>query len=115
MRSPRRIMCASVLGFQSIVFGLSTPVMIAVEGVSTPVALSLGLGLAVAAIIVAGLLRFEWAYYLGFAIQVASFALALIVPLMIVLSVVFGALWTTAYVLGRKIEREQAGPAAASE
>ena len=73
---------------------------------STPVALSLGLGLAIAAIVVAGL-RFEWAYYLGFAIQVASIGLALIVPLMIVLALVFGALWTTAYVLGLKIEREQ--------
>ena len=115
MRSPRRTMCASVLGFQSVVLGLSTPVMITVEGVSTPVALSLGLGLAIAAIVVAGLLRFEWAYYLGFAIQVASFGLALIVPLMIVLALVFGALWTTAYVLGLKIEREQQQRAGTSD
>jgi hypothetical protein len=112
MRSPRRAMCAAVLGFQCIVLGLSTPVMITVEGVSTPAALTLGLGLAIAAVVVAGLLRHEWAYYLGFGIQVASFALALIVPLMLVLAVVFGALWTAAYVLGLKIEREQAERAA---
>jgi hypothetical protein len=101
-------MCAAVLGSQCIVLGLSTPVMITVEGVSTPLAVALGLGLAVAAVVVAGLLRYEWAYYLGFAIQVASLALALIVPLMLVLAVVFGALWTAAYLLGLKIEREQA-------
>jgi hypothetical protein len=107
------MMCAAVLGFQCIVLGLSTPVMITVEDVSKPVALALGLGLAVAALVVAGLLRYEWAYYLGFAIQVASLALALIVPLMLVLALLFGALWTAAYVLGLKIEREQAERGAA--
>jgi hypothetical protein len=101
-------MCASVLGFQSVVLGLSTPVMITVEGVSKPLALSLGLGLAVAAILVAGLLRYEWAYALGWAIQVGTFGLVLLVPLMLVLALAFGALWTAAYLLGRKIEREQA-------
>ena len=115
MRSPRRMMCASVLGFQSVVLGLSTPVMITVEGVSKPLALALGLGLAVAAVVVAGLLRHEWAYYLGFAVQVASLGLALIVPLMVVLALVFGSLWTAAYVLGLKIEREQAGRPAATD
>ena len=108
MRSPRRMMCASVLGFQSIVLGLTTPVMIMVEDISTPVALSLGLGLAAAALVIAGMLRFEWAYYLGFALQLATLVLSVVVPLLIVLAVIFAALYTTAFVLGRKIEREQA-------
>ena len=67
-----------------------------------------GLGLAVAALVIAGLLRFEAAYYAGFVLQAAALALGVVVPAMIVLGLVFGALWTTAYVLGRKIEREQA-------
>lgn len=108
MQSPRRMMCASVLGFQSIVLGLSTLVMISVEDVSTGLALALGVGLALAAIVVAGLLRHEWAYYLGFAIQLATFGLVFVVPLMLVLAVLFGGLWVAAYVLGLKIEREQA-------
>ena len=108
MRSPRRMMCASVLGFECIVLGLVTPVLITVEGMDTGLALFIGLGLAISALVVAGLLRFEWAYYAGFAIQVAGLALGFIIPVMFVLGLIFGALWTAAYVLGRKIERQQA-------
>ncbi|MBA3309079.1 MAG: DUF4233 domain-containing protein [Nocardioidaceae bacterium] len=108
MRSPRRTMCASVLGFESIVLGLVTPVLIQVEGVSTPAGLVMGLGLAVAAVVIAGLLRSEWAYFLGFVLQVAALALGFFVPVMFVLGVAFGALWSAAYLLGRKIEIESA-------
>ncbi len=114
MRSPRRMMCASVLGFECVALGLMTPVLITVEDVSTGVAVAIGVGLAVSALVVAGLLRFEWAYYLGFAIQVAALAMGVLLPAMIVLGLVFGALWTTAYVLGRKIEAQQAGLASRS-
>lgn len=108
MRSPRRMMCSSVLAFETIVLALSSIVLISVESTSPAVGLTTGLGLAVAAIVIAGLLRSEWAYYAGFALQVAALLLGIVVPVMIVLALVFGALWTTAYVLGRKIEREQA-------
>lgn len=108
MRSPRRMMCAAVLGFESIVLALITPVLISVEDMSTGAAAAIGLGLAGAAIVIAGLLRAEWAYYLSFLLQVAALAVGFVVPVMFVLGVVFGALWTTAYLLGKKIEREQA-------
>ncbi len=111
MRAPRRMMCASVLGFESIVLALSSIVLISVADVSTTKSLVIGLGLAVAALLIAGLLRREWAYYLGFALQAAALAVGVVVPVMIVLGVIFGALWTTAYVLGRKIEQEQAARA----
>lgn len=111
MRSPRRMMCVAVLSFECIVLALSSIVLINIEDVSAPIGLAIGLGLAVAAIVVAGLLRLEWAYYAGFALQVAALALGFVVPAMIVLGLVFGALWTTAYVLGLKIEREQAARA----
>lgn len=114
MRSPRRMMCAAVLGFESVVLGLATPVLITVEDVSKTAALSIGLGLAVAALAIAGLLRAEWAYLLGFALQIAAVALGVVLPAMIVLGLLFGALWTAAYLLGRKIERQQAAWASQS-
>jgi hypothetical protein len=107
MRSPRQTMCASVLGFECIVLGLMTPVLITVEDVPKAVSLVIGLGLAVSAVLTAGLLRHEWAYYAGFAIQVAALAVGIVIPTMIVLGVIFGALWTTAYVLGKKIDAQQ--------
>jgi Protein of unknown function (DUF4233) len=108
MRSPRRMMCASVLAFECIVLGLVTPVLITVESISSGAALVIGLGLAAAAVLIAALLRYEVMYMAGFALQVAAVALGFVVPVMFVLGLIFGALWTTAYVLGRRIEQQQA-------
>ena len=107
-RSPRRGMCAAVLSLEAIVVGLSTPVMVTVEDAQAPAALAVGLGLAIACLVVAGLLRGEWAYWLGWLLQVAAIALGVVVPIMFFLGAVFGLLWATAYFLGRKIERERA-------
>jgi uncharacterized membrane protein len=112
-RSPRRGMCAAVLSLEAVVLGLTTPVMIMVAGVTTPVALGVGLGLAVACLLVAGLLRGEWAYLLGWALQVAAIALGFVIGMMFVLGAVFAALWGAADLLGRKIERERAAAWAA--
>ena len=102
------MMCAAVLGFECIVLGLVTPVLISVEEMSTSVALVIGLGLAAAAVVIAGLLRAEWAYWLGFALQAAAVALGFVVSVMFVLGLIFAALYTSAYLLGRKIEAQYA-------
>lgn len=104
----QRRLCAAILSLEAIALGLSTPVMISVAGVPTTVALWVGIGLAVACLLVAGLLRFAWAYWLGWAVQVAAIALGFEVRTMFFLGAVFLALWATAYFLGRKIEVERA-------
>ena len=114
-RSPRRGMCAAVLSLEAITLGLSTPVMIAVSDVPKGTALAIGLGLMLACLLVAGLLRAEWGYLLGWAIQVAAIALGFLVTTMFVLGGIFALLWGTAYWLGRKIERERAAAFAAHE
>jgi hypothetical protein len=107
-RSPRRGMCAAILALEGITVALATPVMIAVEDVDTSVALASGLGVAAACLLLCGMLRAEWAYGLGFAVQVAAIALGFLVTTMFVLGAIFALLWVTAYWLGRKIERERA-------
>ncbi|MEO6512979.1 MAG: DUF4233 domain-containing protein [Nocardioides sp.] len=107
-RSPRRGMCAAILSLEGVALGLSTPVLITVAGVDTRKALYVGLGLAVASLLLAGMLRGEWAYALGWALQGLAIALGFVIPLMFVLGAVFALLWGTAYFLGRKIERERA-------
>src|SRR5918911_1736026 len=101
-------MCAAMLGLQCVVLGLSTPVLITIADVDQTVSLAIGLGLAAAALLIAALLRFESAYYVGFALQVAAILLGLVVPVMFFLGTVFAALYTAAYLLGRKIERDRA-------
>lgn len=112
-RSPRRGMCAAVLSLEAITLGLTAPVMITISDVSAGTALTIGLGLAVVCLLLAGMLRAEWAYLAGYAVQVAAIALGFVVPVMFGLGAVFAALWTAADLLGRKIERERAAAWAA--
>ena len=112
-RSPRRGMCAAVLSLEAITLGLTTPVLITVADVDTGTALGVGLGLAAACLLLAGMLRGEWAYALGWVVQVAALALGFVIPLMFLLGAIFALLWGSAYLLGRKIERERAAAYAA--
>ncbi len=112
-RSPRRGMCAAVLSLEAIALGLTTPVMITISDVAAGTALAVGLGLAVVCLLLAGMLRAEWAYAAGYAVQVAAVGLGFVVPVMFVLGAVFAALWVGADLLGRKIERERAAAWAA--
>jgi hypothetical protein len=107
-RSPKRGMCAAILSLEAVVLGLTTPVMINLSDVPWQTACAVGLGLCVACLVLAGLLRSEAAYAVGWVIQVAALALGFLVPLMFVLGGIFALLWGTAYFLGRKIERERA-------
>ena len=59
-------------------------------------------------LLLAGMLRAEWAYALGWGVQVAAIALGFVIPLMFVLGGIFALLWGSAYFLGRRIERERA-------
>lgn len=113
MRSPRRGMCAAVLSLEGITIGLSIPVMISVAGVDAATALGVGLGLMVACVLLAGLLRAEWAYLVGWVLQAAAIGLGLVVPMMFLLGGIFAMLWGAAYFLGRSIERERAAAYAA--
>lgn len=112
-RSPRRGMCAAVLSLEAITLGLTTPVMITIAGVAAGTAVTIGLGLAVVCLLLAGMLRAEWAYLAGYAVQVGAIALGFVVPVMFGLGLVFAVLWAAADGLGRKIERERAAAWAA--
>lgn len=114
-RSPRRGMCAAVLALEGIVVGLSTPVMATLTDVSLGTALGVGLGIAAACLVLAGMLRSEGAYVAGWVVQVAAIAVGLVVPVMFLLGGIFALLWGTADLLGRRIERERAAAYAAYE
>lgn len=108
-------MCAAVLSLEAITLGLTTPVLITVANLDVVPALVIGVGLCLACILVAGMLRSEWAYSLGWLIQGAAIALGFLAPVMFFLGAIFAVLWGAAYGLGRKIERERAEAWAAYE
>ncbi|GGF58085.1 membrane protein [Marmoricola endophyticus] len=111
----KRRLCAAILVLEAVALGLATPVLITVADVPRATGLWIGLGLCVACLVLSGLLRFGWAYVLGWAVQVAAIALGVETGAMIVLGVIFLALWATAYFLGRKIDTEKAAAWAAYE
>lgn len=112
-KSPRGGMCAAVLTLEAIVLGLTTPVLIAIADVPAAASLTIGLGLCVVCIVLAGLLRRPWAYWAGWLVQAAAIALGVAIPLMYLLGAIFALLWGLADGLGRKIDRERAAAFAA--
>nr|WP_203591245.1 DUF4233 domain-containing protein [Streptomyces sp. SID13031] len=107
-------MAGIVLGFEFVVLALVTPVMISVADVKPSTALPLCLGLAVLALVAAGLLRIQVGYILGSVIQVAAVGLGFVVPVMFVLGLAFAAFWVMSIVLGRRIDEAKAAQAATS-
>jgi hypothetical protein len=111
----RRATCAGMLGLQAIVFVLTTPVLLTLTDVGTGVGVGIGVGLAVACVLVAGLVRRPGGLQLGFVVQAAAIALGVLVPMMVVLGIVFLGLYTAAYLVGGRIDREKAEREAAEE
>lgn len=105
-----RPMCSAMLFMQAIVVALSVPVMISVEHIAKPTAMSVGFGLAAACLLIIGTLGRSWGYVLGFLVQFATVATGILVSMMFFIGAMFALLWYGAWRLGRKIE---AGKAAA--
>ncbi|MDO9379054.1 MAG: DUF4233 domain-containing protein [Nocardioidaceae bacterium] len=111
----RARLCAATLGFEAVVIALATPVMIAVEDVPVALALVVGLGLAVLAIVAAGMLRRPGGFVVGHAVQVGAVAMGFLVPAMFFVGAMFAALWIAAHLIGRRIETDRARWAAEAE
>ena len=60
--------------------------------------------LAVLCLLDAGLLRRPWGVTVGWALQIATLASASVVPLMLLVGLLFGALWVTALVQGHAMD-----------
>lgn len=100
-----RRLCASVLGMEAIVLALVTPVAIMVNRVEPAVAVTVGIGLALACVVVTGMLKRPFAYIAGSVVQVLAIATGFLVPMMFFLGVIFAALWVTAIFVARRVER----------
>lgn len=103
-----RRLCAAVLVLEAVVVALAIPVAIKISGADAADAGIAGGALAVACLLLCGLLRYGWAYYLGTLVQLAAIVAGVWVPLMYVLGVVFAALWVWAIVMPLRHEDRQA-------
>jgi len=102
-----RRLCATVLVFEAVVIGLAIPVAITIAHTRPVLAGAAGGALAVAAVVLAGLVGRPgrgWALTAGTVLQVAVIATGIVVPAMYALGVIFAALWGTAIWLGRRYQ-----------
>lgn len=58
------------------------------------------------------LLRYEWAYVLGWALQVLVLASGLLNPAMYLVGAIFGGMWAYCMVVGARLDRARAAEAA---
>ncbi|MGJ3509900.1 DUF4233 domain-containing protein [Enemella sp. A6] len=105
--NPMTKVLVAILAFEAIVVGLAVAVMVQVSDVS-PVLAGISAGVvALLAIIGAGTLRRGAPGYLvGWLTQIALVATGFLTPAMWVMAVVFGGLWLTCFILGKRLESE---------
>ena len=108
MGRTQRSLCAGMLCLQAVVVFLTTPVLLTLTDVATGVGLGIGLGLTVACVLAAGLMgRGRVGGALGWAVQLCSIALGVLLPVMVVLGLVFLGLYAASWVVGARIDRER--------
>jgi hypothetical protein len=115
MRSPTRILAASVLSCEALVVMFAGLVARNLTDLSTGAALGVAGVLALACLLTAGLLRTRVGYVLGSVLQVVIIATGFWVGSMFGIGVLFATLWVLALVLGTRAERAAEARWAAEE
>jgi hypothetical protein len=103
--NPMRAVLLAVLIFEVIAFGLAIPVMIRISHVSLGLAVGLGGGTALLALVAAALLRSPAGYLIGWSVQLLGVALGLLTAPMFFVGAMFLALWLLTFILGKRLDR----------
>lgn len=103
-----RTLASSVLVGEAFVVFFATLVATDLSDIDDGALWLVGGGAAVACLLVAGLLRYQWAYIAGSLLQVLVIAAGVVVPVMFFLGAIFALLWGLAIYLGRRVARLQA-------
>jgi hypothetical protein len=105
-----RRLCSTVLGMEAVILLLAIVPAKVLEHVSGGTAAMVGGGLALLAILLAGVVgrpRMGWALYAGSVLQLLVIASGVMIPAMYILGVIFAALWFTGIWLALKVESAQ--------
>jgi hypothetical protein len=118
-RSLRRSLASIVLTFELIIIFLAALVIWGLSredggpfGLPTWVPLAAGGVLILLTLVTIALLRFEWAYVLGWALQVLILAAGLLNPAMYLVGAIFGGMWAYCMIVGARIDRARPAEAA---
>jgi hypothetical protein len=104
-----RRLCGTVLGMEAVVMLLTIVPAKVLEHVHGGEAAAVGCGLAVIALLLAGIVGrpgMGWALIAGSLYQILVISAGALLPVMYVLGAIFGALWITGIWLARRIEQQ---------
>lgn len=102
--NPMRSVLLSILIFEVIVFGLAVPVMIFVSELSVALAVALGGGAILLAVVAVGLMRKPVGYVVGWLTQVVAVGLGLATSAMFAVGGLFVLLWVISFILGKRLD-----------
>ena len=106
-RPAKRLFAATVLAFEALVVVFAALVAYGLRLAEPGLIAAVSGGLALAALLAAGLLRHPVGYALGWAVQVGVVLGGLLVPSMYLVGGVFAVLWIIGLRLGGRIDRER--------
>lgn len=110
-----RRMASSVLVFETMVIGFFGLVAMKLSGLGAGTVWAICGPAMVVSILLCGMLRKQWAYSVGWALQIAMIAGGLVITDMYVIGAGFAALWWGGLRAGRRIDAEKAAAYAAYE
>ena len=104
-----RRLCGTVLGMEAVVMLLTIVPTMKFEHISGSVAGGVGGGLALIALLLAGMVGragMGWALVVGSVYQILVISAGALLPALYVLGAIFGALWATGIWLARRLEQQ---------
>ena len=106
-RSVKRSLASIVLGFETIVVFLAALVFFGLGALPPALALGGGALLCVIMLATVALLRYPWAYAVGWAIQAVVVFSGFLNPVMFFVGAMFAAMWVYCMVNGTKIDHQK--------
>ncbi|GAB3130551.1 DUF4233 domain-containing protein [Glaciibacter psychrotolerans] len=103
----KRSLASIVLGFEVIVVFLAALVLFGLKALPPLAALGGGAVLLIIMVGTVGLLRFQWAYLIGWAVQVIVIAAGFLNPTLFFVGAIFAAMWTYCMVVGTKLDHQK--------
>jgi hypothetical protein len=104
-RSARHSLGSIVLGFELIIVFLGALVIFGLGALPAPLALGGGAALVLAMGATIGLLRYRWAFILGWILQAIVIAAGVLVPAFFIVGAIFTAMWAYCMVVGARLDR----------
>lgn len=106
-RSVKRSLASIALGFETVIVFLAALVLFGLKALPPAVALGGGILLCLVMLATIALLRYRWAYAVGWAVQAIVVAAGIFNPALFFVGALFAALWTYCMISGTRIDRQK--------